>query len=399
MTDNAIVIDGLWKKFRLYHEKNQYLKAAVTQGRRAQFEDFWALKDVSFEVPHGEAFGIIGSNGSGKSTLLKCLAGILTPDKGSLVSHGRVAALLELGAGFHPDLSGRENIGLNGAILGMTRKEIASKFDDIVGFAGLEQFIDTPVKNYSSGMVVRLGFAVAISVEPEILIIDEVLAVGDEEFQQRCFQKIEQFRREGRTIIFVSHGLGQVSQFCHRALWLEKGEVQTIGPAYEVVSEYTGVAHHVEQVEAPEISEEPLDRWGTGEVRINKVVMSSEDGIDSNYFESGRPFKVRIEYEINSPVKELVVGLRITHLHGFNVFGSNTKRRGLAIPTDTKKGSVEFSVDALPILEGTFDLTIDISDNAEVNPYDHLEKAVRFNVVQAGTFDEGVTRVGGVWTV
>jgi hypothetical protein len=182
-------------------------------------------------------------------------------------------------------------------------------------------------------------------------------------------------------------------------LWLEKGEVQTIGPAYEVVSEYTGVAHHVEQVEAPEISEEPLDRWGTGEVRINKVVMSSEDGIDSNYFESGRPFKVRIEYEINSPVKELVVGLRITHLHGFNVFGSNTKRRGLAIPTDTKKGSVEFSVDALPILEGTFDLTIDISDNAEVNPYDHLEKAVRFNVVQAGTFDEGVTRVGGVWTV
>ena len=399
MTDNAIVIDGLWKKFRLYHEKNQYLKAAVTQGRRAQFEDFWALKDVSFEVPHGEAFGIIGSNGSGKSTLLKCLAGILTPDKGSLVSHGRVAALLELGAGFHPDLSGRENIGLNGAILGMTRKEIANKFDDIVGFAGLEQFIDTPVKNYSSGMVVRLGFAVAISVEPEILIIDEVLAVGDEEFQQRCFQKIEQFRREGRTIIFVSHGLGQVSQFCHRALWLEKGEVQTIGPAYEVVSEYTGVAHHVEQVEAPEISEEPLDRWGTGEVRINKVVMSSEDGIDSNYFESGRPFKVRIEYEINSPVKELVVGLRITHLHGFNVFGSNTKRRGLAIPTDTKKGSVEFSVDALPILEGTFDLTIDISDNAEVNPYDHLEKAVRFNGVQAGTFDEGVTRVGGIWTV
>ena len=398
MTDNAIVIDGLWKKFRLYHEKNQYLKAAVTQGRRAQFEDFWALKDVSFEVPHGEAFGIIGSNGSGKSTLLKCLAGILTPDKGSLVSHGRVAALLELGAGFHPDLSGRENIGLNGAILGMTRKEIANKFDDIVGFAGLEQFIDTPVKNYSSGMVVRLGFAVAISVEPEILIIDEVLAVGDEEFQQRCFQKIEQFRREGRTIVFVSHGLGQVSQFCHRALWLEKGEVQTIGPAYEVVSEYTGVAHHVEHVEAPEISEEPLDRWGTGEVRITKVVMSSEDGLDSNYFESGKPFKVRIEYEINSPVTELVIGLRITHLHGFNVFGSNTKRRGLAIPTDTKKGSVEFSVDALPILEGTFDLTIDISDNAEVNPYDHLEKAVRFNVVQSGTFDEGVTRIGGIWS-
>lgn len=397
MTGNAIVVDQVWKKFRLYHEKNQYLKAAITQGRRAQYEDFWALKDVSFEIPHGEAFGIIGSNGSGKSTMLKCLAGILTPDKGMLSADGRVAALLELGAGFHPDLSGRENVGLNGAILGMTRKEVENKFDDIVEFAGLEKFIDTPVKNYSSGMVVRLGFAVAINVEPEILIIDEVLAVGDEEFQQRCFQKIEQFRREGRTIVFVSHGLSQVSQFCHRALWLEKGEVQTIGPAYEVVSEYTGVAHHVEQVEAPEISDEPLDRWGTGEVRITKVHMSTTDGVETNNFESGKPFKVRVDYEINAPVNELVVGLRITHLHGFNVFGSNTKRRGLVIPTDSKTGSVEFAVDALLILEGTFDLTIDISDNAEVNPYDHLEKVFRFNVNQVGTFDEGVTRIGGQW--
>lgn len=397
MKDYAIKVDGLWKMFRLYHEKNQYLKAAIAKGRRGQYEDFWALQDVTFEIPEGEAFGIIGSNGSGKSTLLKCLAGILTPDRGQLVANGKVAALLELGAGFHPDLSGRENIALNGAILGMTRREIENKFDDIVGFAGLEQFIDTPVKNYSSGMVVRLGFAVAINVEPEILIIDEVLAVGDEEFQQRCFQKIEQFRREGRTIVFVSHGLSQVSQFCHRALWLEKGIVQTLGPAFEVVSEYTGAAHHVEHVETSDISDEPLDRWGTGEVRITKVALSSLDGRDANTFESGQPLKVRIEYEINSPVSELVVGLRITHLHGFNVFGSNTKRRGLIIPTTSRKGVVNFVVDSLPILEGTFDLTIDVSDNAEVNPYDHIEKGFRFNVVQNGTFDEGVTRIGGTW--
>lgn len=399
MKDYAIKVDGLWKMFRLYHEKNQYLKAAIAKGRRGQYEDFWALQDVTFEIPEGEAFGIIGSNGSGKSTLLKCLAGILTPDRGQLVANGKVAALLELGAGFHPDLSGRENIALNGAILGMTRREIENKFDDIVGFAGLEQFIDTPVKNYSSGMVVRLGFAVAINVEPEILIIDEVLAVGDEEFQQRCFQKIEQFRREGRTIVFVSHGLSQVSQFCHRALWLEKGTVQTLGPAFEVVSEYTGAAHHVEHVETSDISDEPLDRWGTGEVRITKVALSSLDGRDANTFESGQPLKVRIEYEINSPVSELVVGLRITHLHGFNVFGSNTKRRGLTIPTTSRKGVVNFVVDSLPILEGTFDLTIDVSDNAEVNPYDHIEKGFRFNVVQNGTFDEGVTRIGGTWSI
>jgi len=398
MTGNAIIVDGAWKKFRLYHEKNQYLKAAVMRGGRAKYEDFWALRDVSFEVPHGEAFGIIGSNGSGKSTILKCLAGILAPDRGSVAANGRVAALLELGAGFHPDLSGRENVGLNAAILGMTGWEVDEKFDDIVGFAGLEQFIDTPVKNYSSGMVVRLGFAVAINVEPEILIIDEVLAVGDEEFQQRCFQKIEQFRREGRTIVFVSHGLTQVSQFCHRAMWLDHGEVKTIGPAYEVVSEYTGVAHHVEQVEETEISDEPLSRWGTGEVRITRVVMTSDDGREAHTFTSGKPFTVRVDYEIVEPVKELVVGLRITHLHGFNVFGTNTKRRGVKLPTDQRHASVRFKVDSLPILEGTFDLTIDISDNAEVNPFDHLEKAIRFNVIQTGTYDEGVTRMDGDWS-
>jgi ABC-2 type transport system ATP-binding protein len=397
MTDNAISVDGVWKKFRLYHEKNQYLKSAIMRGRRSRHEDFWALKDVSFEVPHGEAFGIIGSNGSGKSTLLKCLAGILTPDEGRMRADGRVAALLELGAGFHPDLSGRENIRLNGAILGMSSREVDRKLDDVVAFAGLERFIDTPVKNYSSGMVVRLGFAIAINVEPEILIIDEVLAVGDEEFQQRCFEKIEQFRRDGRTIVFVSHGLAQVSQFCHRAMWLEKGKVESIGPAYQVVSEYTGVAHQVEQVEEIEISEDPIDRWGTGEVRITRVVLSGENDVETHTFESGQRFSVRIDFEIIRPVNELVVGLRITHLHGFNVFGSNTKRRGLIVPASSGSSSVSFEVDALPVLEGTFDLTIDVSDNAEVNPYDHLEKAIRFNVIQSGTYDEGVTRVGGRW--
>lgn len=396
MADHAIVVDGLWKKFRLYHEKNQYLKSAIMKGRRARYEDFWAVQDVSFEVPHGQVFGIIGSNGSGKSTLLKCLTGILTPDKGEIRSDGKVAALLELGAGFHPELSGRENIGLNGAILGMSKNDIEHKFDEIVEFAGLEKFIDTPVKNYSSGMVVRLGFAIAINVEPEILIIDEVLAVGDEEFQQRCFQKIEQFRREGRTIVFVSHGLTQVSQFCNDALWLEKGIVNTIGPAYEVVSSYTGIAHNVEHEQNESISNDVLDRWGTGEARISKVTMSSR-GEETHVFDSGAPFTVRVEYEILQPITELVVGIRITHLHGFNVFGSNTKRRGIALPADRQKGSVEFIVDSLPILEGTFDLTIDVSDNAEVNPYDHLEKAVRFNVIQRGSFDEGVTRVGGKW--
>lgn len=397
MTDHAVEVSGLWKMFRQYRERNQYLKAAMMSGRRSRFEEFWAVRDVSFDVVTGEAFGIIGSNGSGKSTILKCLAGILSPDRGTVRSRGRVAALLELGAGFHPDLSGRENISLNGAILGMGSGEIDGKLDEIVQFAGLEKFIDSPVKNYSSGMVVRLGFAVAINVEPEILIIDEVLAVGDEEFQQRCFQKIERFRREGRTIIFVSHGLSQVSQFCDRALWLDKGEVKSIGPAYEVVTRYTGAAHHSTDAGADE-PEDAESRWGSGEVRITHVRMLDAGGNESNVFESGQSFTVRVEFDILDPVDELVVGLRITHLHGANIFGTNTKRRGIVLDHPVGPGVVDFTVDALPILEGTFDLTVDVSDNMEVNPYDHLEKAFRFNVVQVDTYDEGFTRFAGRWT-
>ena len=185
MGDMAVQAESLWKNFRLYHERNQFLKAAILRGRRARYEEFWALKDVSFEVPTGTTFGVIGHNGSGKSTLLKTLTGILVPDRGSVKTVGRVSALPELGAGFHPELSGRENVFLNGAILGLKRKEIEQRFDDIVEFAGLEQFIDSPVKNYSSGMFVRLGFAVAANVEPDVLLIDEVLSVGDENFQRK----------------------------------------------------------------------------------------------------------------------------------------------------------------------------------------------------------------------
>ena len=200
----AITVDGLWKNFRLYHERNRYIKAAVLRGRRARYEEFWALKDVSFEIPQGETFGIIGSNGSGKSTMLKCLAGILYPNKGGVTVDGKLAALLELGAGFHYELTGRENVFLNGAILGLSKKDLELKYDEIVQFAGLEKFIDTPVKNYSSGMIVRLGFAIATNVNPEILLIDEILSVGDQNFQRRSAEKIDEFRRDGRTIIIVS---------------------------------------------------------------------------------------------------------------------------------------------------------------------------------------------------
>lgn len=241
---DAVTIDGVSKKFRLYHERNQTLKSAIMRRRRSVYEDFWALRDVSFAVPEGSTFGLIGSNGSGKSTLLKCLAKIYFPDTGSITYRGRMAALLEVGSGFHHELSGRENVYLNGSILGMSKKEIDRKFDEIIDFSGVEQFIDQPVKNYSSGMYVRLGFSVAISVEPEILIVDEVLAVGDAEFQEKCFQKFRDYRQQGRTVILVSHSMGSVRSMCDQVAWLNKGTIMTVGEANETIAAYEGSIDH-----------------------------------------------------------------------------------------------------------------------------------------------------------
>ena len=238
MTDIAVRVDHVSKWFRMYHERNTSLKSAIMRRRRSVHNDFLALDDVSFEVPVGSTFGLIGSNGSGKSTLLKCLAEILYPNVGTITAFGKVAALLEVGSGFHHELSGRENIYLNGSILGMTRKEINRKFDEIIDFSGVEEFIDQPVKNYSSGMYVRLGFAVAIHVDPEILVVDEVLAVGDAEFQEKCRQKFADLHRAGKTVILVTHSMDDVRGMCDQAAWLDKGRLRLVGPARKTVAAY-----------------------------------------------------------------------------------------------------------------------------------------------------------------
>ena len=359
MPKSAVSIDGLWKYFRLYHEKNQYLKSTMLNGRRSRFDEFWALKDISFEIPEGSTFGIIGSNGSGKSTLLKCLAGILTPDKGALKVNGRISALLELGAGFHPDLTGRENVFLNGAILGMTNKEIEN------------------------------------NVDPEILIIDEVLAVGDASFQQRCFEKIESFRKDGKTIILVSHGLSQITQLCTTAAWLERGSLRMIGPSYEVVSEYTGVSH---EARAKVDSEEIGERWGTGEADITSVQLLNRQNQEVVDFETNKPAIIRISYSCPIPIKDAVFGIRITHLHGTVMWGSNTKRRGIVIPTLTGTGYIDLEIESLPLLEGTYDLTVALSDMSEIHEYDHWERRTRFNVNQHGIFDEGLVHPSSMWS-
>jgi ABC-type polysaccharide/polyol phosphate transport system ATPase subunit len=243
VSDIAVRVDQVTKSFRMYHERNQSLKSAIMRGRTSVHEDFLALDDVSFDVTSGSTFGLIGSNGSGKSTLLKCLANIYYPNKGSITHFGKIAAMLEVGSGFHAELSGRENIFLNGSILGMSKKEVTRKFEEIVDFSGVEQFIDQPVKNYSSGMYVRLGFAIAINVDPDILVVDEVLAVGDAEFQDKCFRKFEDFKAAGKTVILVSHSMDTVQNMCDHAAWLSHGELQKVGPAKSTIAAYISSLH------------------------------------------------------------------------------------------------------------------------------------------------------------
>jgi len=235
----ALEVQNVTKTFKVHHERAKSLKQLVAMGGRNRYETFYALRDVSFDVAEGEAVGIIGHNGSGKSTMLKCMAGILRPNEGTIVARKRMAALLELGAGFTPELSGSENVYLNAAILGMSRRDIATRFDDIVEFSGLENFIDTPVMNYSSGMYVRLAFAVAINVDPEMLLIDEILAVGDVTFQQKCMEKFVEFRQGGRTLVLVTHDLTNVRNFCNRAIWIDQGQIRGQGDPAELVDEYT----------------------------------------------------------------------------------------------------------------------------------------------------------------
>jgi lipopolysaccharide transport system ATP-binding protein len=244
VSDIAVRVDHVTKSFRMYHERNQSLKSAIMRRRTSVHEDFLALDDVSFDVPVGSTFGLIGSNGSGKSTLLKCLANIYYPNKGGITHFGKIAAMLEVGSGFHAELSGRENIFLNGSILGMSRSEVTRKFDEIVDFSGVEKFIDQPVKNYSSGMYVRLGFAIAINVDPDILVVDEVLAVGDAEFQEKCFAKFEDFKADGKTVILVSHSMATVQTMCDQAAWLNHGELKAAGAAAPTIKAYIDSLSH-----------------------------------------------------------------------------------------------------------------------------------------------------------
>jgi len=397
----AIEVERLSKAYRRAGRRRSAgsLKSAVLHGfrRRAPAEDatFPALTDVSFTVGKGETVGVVGENGSGKSTLLKVLAGIHAPTSGRVETRGRVAALIELGAGFHPEITARENIEINAMLLGLSRKEIAARLDAIVAFAGVERFLEEPVKTFSSGMVVRLGFAVAAHADPEILLVDEVLSVGDEQFTHRCLERIADFQREGRTIVVVSHDLELVIATARRAIRLESGRLVADAPAAEVVGRYREeVAFREGEARAP-AGAESGKRWGSGAARIESVRLVDGDGRPSGVLSAGRPFRVELAGRTESPIADFVAGVRISRVDGTTVFGTNTRIDGHR--AESVEGDFRIAVDfpAADLTAGTYalDAAVHASDGA---PYDYRADVLRFDVF-APEAASGVWRAAHRW--
>ena len=391
----AVVVEGVSKRFRVYNERNQTLKAAVMRGGRARFEEFWALRDVDLEIPAGTTFGLIGHNGSGKSTLLKCMARILRPDAGRIAVTGSMSALLELGAGFHPELSGRENVYLNGSILGLSRKQLDARFDDIVGFAGLEQFIDTPVKNYSSGMYVRLGFSIAINVQPDVLLVDEVLAVGDESFQQRCAEKFADLKYEGKTVVLVSHALDSVRQMCDTAAWLEHGVLKDVGLPGDLIDEYVGG----QRAERSTV-ETGGSRWGEGGARIERVELLRPDGTPTTTARTGDAVLVRLHYTSSERIPTPVFALEVHHSSGVQVSAPNTWEARKVPDVLPAAGVVELDVSRLLLVPGVYHLSASVGDPYGQHVQDYRHHALRFTVLHGEPREStGLVSLGGTWTL
>jgi ABC-type polysaccharide/polyol phosphate transport system ATPase subunit len=408
VTSAAVQVDSLSKRFKLYRERNQSLKAALMRGKRASFEEFWALRDVSFDIPIGTTLGLIGENGTGKSTLLKSIAQILQPDHGSVQVSGRIAALLELGSGFHPELSGRENVYLNGSILGLGKKELERKFDEIVDFAGIEAFIDQPVKNYSSGMYVRLGFAISINVDPDILLVDEVLAVGDAAFQEKCMDKFAEFRRKGKTVVIVSHAMGSLRSMCDRAVWLEHGRLMRQGKANEIVDDYLDTTYQTRADEVVEVSAVPEVSataevvteaiMGSGEAKVKSVELLDRSGRRRDRFRTGDEVTIRLHYSCISDIENAAFGYALENSDGVYVWAHNTIDANLWIEKLSGDGSVDLVIPALPLQPGTFELTASVV-NQNSHVFHLVRNCLRFHVDFGNPRESGgIVTFSGRWT-
>lgn len=399
----AIRFEQVSKKFILHLERPrsfQELVISLFRRNRGSREEFWALRDVSFTVHQGETVGLIGPNGAGKSTVLKLISRIIEPTSGRTEINGRIGALLELGAGFHPDLTGRENVYLNGSILGLSRAQIQRKLNDIVAFAELERFIDVPVKHYSSGMYVRLGFSVAVHTDPQILLVDEVLAVGDQAFQARCLERISQMRQQGITTLLVSHGLDTVRRMCDRAVWLDRGQVQAVGLADDVVASYLSQVWKGPgiQLVAHGDAVGRGRRWGSGEATITNVEFRDGTGHLRHVFRTGDVFVARIRYQAHRPIHRPAFGIAIYRDDGIHVTGPNTVQSGQEIEVIDGEGTVDYMIESLPLLPGRYELTAAIYDHNSIHPYDHQHRAYIFEVqVGAKLEKEGLVHIPCQW--
>jgi lipopolysaccharide transport system ATP-binding protein len=390
----VIRVAGVSKRFRrtLPGDRLRTLKSALVGGLRTRDlpreETIPALEEVSFEVARGESFGLIGGNGSGKSTLLKLVAGMLRPTTGELAVEGRVAALIELGSGFHPEISGRENVYINGAVLGLSRRQIDRRYREIVEFSGLADFMEEPVKNYSSGMYVRLGFAVAIHTDPDVLLVDEVLAVGDEAFAHRCIRRIEEFLAAGRTLLLVSHSLDLVAELCDRVLWLDRGHQRLTGDPRRVVDAYRQAvaeeegAEHLAAARAGQEEAGEVLRWGSGQAEITTVRLLGPDGSERYHLQSGDRAVFEIHARAARPLTDFVFGIAVNTPRGFECWGTNTDLEGFVPGELAGDVVVRVTCPALRLAPGEYsvDVAIHARDGA---PYDYRRRAIGFTVTAA----------------
>jgi lipopolysaccharide transport system ATP-binding protein len=389
----AVKVDRLTKVFKIPHERrNTLYERLIGLFKPLKYDVFYALKDVSFEVEKGETLGIIGENGSGKSTLLKIIARILKPTSGKVITKGKITPFLELGVGFQPDLTVVENVITYGVIMGLSQKEIKERLDDILKFAGLEDFKHMKLKNLSSGMQVRLAFSTAIQTEPDILLVDEVLAVGDLEFQQKCFDIFRRFKNEGVTILLVSHDMGAIKKFCDKALYLSKGKQLAFGDVNSVVDKYTSSCSTKNLK-----NKDDIKRWGNMLVEITDVKFIDKFGNESQNFFSGDPMTIRIFYNTKTEVDDVVFGIAIYRDDGLHVYGTNTMLKGIKLEKISGEGFVDLKIESLPFLRGKYHVTV-AAHTKDHKPYDWRDKEFWF-VIHPSTNDDGFINIPCKWKI
>lgn len=402
--DPILRFENVSKRFVFLREKPQSIINTITSSFRQKPKEeepsyLWALHEVSFDVMPGQCVGIVGRNGSGKSTALKLTTGILRPTSGQITTQGRVSALLELGAGFHQDLTGRENIFLNGSLLGLSKEYLEDKYDDIVAFSELGDFIDMPVKHYSSGMYMRLGFSVAIHIDPEILIIDEILAVGDRPFQIKCIDRIYELKDRGVTILLVSHNLEIVRRLCTDLIWLENGKMKAFGATEEIAELYAASGHDADPSAKLWLREKTFTRHGSGEIEITDVRLLNAQNQEQNIFRTGESMTIEMDYTAHQPVHEPEFGLAIVNQDGVIVTSPNIHRANLDVGTVTGSGKLRYTIDNLPLLTAHYAITVAVHDSRLAFAYDFHKEAYPFSVAVNDDTEsyQGIVEIPATW--